>query len=968
MHMVDRGACTPFVGTGKWLCWRVVCVLVMMGAGASAAALGADYNSLDWPVFFEPNRGQAGPDVLFIARGPGYAMALKQDRIVLRLLPSRGAAEMGVLEWTLEPRGQTSAPPRGEATLPSLSHYFRGRDESRWQTGVPNYGRVRYPSVHPGIDLVIYGIQGRRLEYDYVVSPGADPGAISLHLSGAESLKVTPAGDLLIRTLGGDLLHKRPVAYQEIGGARVPVPVAYRLDAESGQVGFDLGSYDAGHTLTIDPVLDYSTYLGGAGLDVVRGVAVDAAGNAYVVGTTQSIDFPTTQGALQVTRPSAELPNDVFITKIHAEGTALVYSTYLGGTLSDTGNAIAVDGSGNVYVTGNTRSRDFPTAGNAAQQQNNDLGVSGGGDAFVAKLNGSGNQLLYSTYLGGRFGEVGLGIAVDAQGAAYVTGWTESGNFPLRSGSFNVTPCPGGSSDAFVTKVQPDGSAFVYSGLLCGAGSDQGNAIAVDSTGAVWVTGETDSPVFPLQVGLTAESRPSAEVVGFVTKVSATGDRALASRYLGGSGNSRGLGITVDNESAVYVAGATEAADFLTVPGAPQQVHNDGGTFEDGFLVKFNSDGSGPMISTFIGGENADRAYGVAVDANRNIYVAGETASPGFPSSGTPCQPGYRRQQDAFVTKFNATGTAIMYSMVIGGRERDTAFGIAVDSFGRAVIAGGTWSPDLPTTPSAIRHIYSVGYAGAQDGFVARISEAPDPTTPCISVGGIVNGASFLPGKVSPGKIVSIFGEGIGPAVLTPLVLNNGLFSTVLANTRVLFDGVPAPLIFVWSDQIGAIVPYTVAGRESTEVRVEFNGRTTTAIRVGVATAMPGVFSTDQSGVGQGAILNQDYSGNSPANPALRGSAVMVFATGEGQTTPGGVSGRVNTGVVPLPRPEQTVRATIGGMEVPVEYAGAAPDLVSGVLQVNLRIPQNAPTGSYVPVVITVGDTPSQRNLTMAIR
>src|SRR5205807_41955 len=380
-----------------------------------------------------------------------------------------------------------------------------------------------YDDLYPGIDLIYDGTQ-RHLEYDFVVRPGADPHRIALRLQGADRLEVDSQGDLVLHTAAGVIRQRKPAIYQEIGAVRKEIPGGYVLSGAQ-QRGFQVAAYDATRPLVIDPVLVYSTYLEGSVDDYGYGIAVDGSGNAYVTGYTVSTDFPTTAGAFQTT---ARGNNDAFVAKINPSGSALVYSTYLGGNANDNGYGIAVDGSGNAYVTGSTTSPDFPTTAGAFQPDYG--GAPNGGapqDAFVTKINPSGTALVYSTYLGGNGADYGTGIAVDAQGSAYVTGYTFSSDFPTTPGAFQTAKR--GNSSTFVTKFNPAGTALVYSTFLGGNGgdgnistSDVGNGITVDGSGSAYVTGSTASPDFPTTAGAVQPTFGGLEDA-FVTKFNPTG-------------------------------------------------------------------------------------------------------------------------------------------------------------------------------------------------------------------------------------------------------------------------------------------------------------------------------------------------------------------------------------------------------------------------------------------------------------
>ncbi len=393
------------------------------------------------------NQGQTAAQVDFLSQGSGYTLFLTPAETVLSLqkpapAAGDGAAAPDSVVLSLRFVGANPQPQVvGLDRLAGTSNYFIGSDPSQWHTNIANYGQVEYQNLYPGVDLVFYGNQ-RQLEYDYVVAPGTDPGVIKLAIDGAESMTIDGQGNLVLHTSAGDVLEDAPVVYQESGGVRQPVSGQFVLEGD-GQVGFALGAYDHTRPLVIDPVLSYSTYLGGTGNDAGFGIAVDTAGDAYVTGYTSSTDFPTSAGAFQTTYGGGDL--DAFVTKLNPTGTALVYSTYLGGTDDEEGQGIAVDTAGNAYVTGYTYSTNFPTTAGAFQTT-----YGGSQDVFVTKLNATGTALVYSTYLGGTDDEEGQGIAVDTAGNAYVTGYTYSTNFPTTAGAFQTTF--GGGADVFVTK------------------------------------------------------------------------------------------------------------------------------------------------------------------------------------------------------------------------------------------------------------------------------------------------------------------------------------------------------------------------------------------------------------------------------------------------------------------------------------------------------------------------------------
>ncbi len=654
-----------------------------------------DYGRL--PLVFEPNRGQADREVKFLGRTHGGALFLTEREAVL---VSRGDAKPVRMRLTHagKPRAIQGLEPTG-----GISNYFIGNDPAKWRTNIPNYKRVEYKSVYAGVDLVYYG-NPQKLEYDLVVAPGADVAAIQVEYEGVESVRLDGDGDLVLKTASGELRQKRPVAYQVTPSGRVEVKVGYRLKADQ-RVAFELARYDAGRRLLIDPVLLYSTYLGGSGPDQGTGIAVDGTSNAYVTGQTFSLNFPTTNPLQSINPGSA-----VFVTKINASGSAKVYSTYLGGNGSNSSGAIAVDAAGNAYVTGGTRSNSFPTA--SPLQASN----AGGQDAFVTKINPLGSALIYSTYLGGGGDDSGGAIAVDSSGNVYVTGGTLSTNFltanPLQA---NI----GGFEDAFVAKINSLGSSLVYSTYLGGNGTDVGSGIAADTAGNAYVTDVTSSTNFPMSNPL----QPSIGGAGFdafVTKFNATGSAMTYSTYLGGNSLDEGTAITVDSVGNSYITGVTSSANFPTANALQPNLGSLSGS--NAFITKLNSAGSAEVYSTFLGGNGVDSGSGIAVDSAGNVYITGTTDSTNFPTSN-PLQAtnGSLGGSNAFVTKINAVGSTLIYSTYMGGSgsgEVDNGAAIAVDSVGNSYVTGSTNSTNFPTA----NPLQASNGGGGDDAFVLSIS------------------------------------------------------------------------------------------------------------------------------------------------------------------------------------------------------------------------------------------------------
>jgi hypothetical protein len=708
------------------------------------------------PLTFEANHGQTDSRVKFLSRAGGYTLFLTGDEAVIALrgkakaAAPKGASGFKTIPVSLKRYPDTNpsvkpasekmtggvlrmklrgANPAAEVTgvdeLAGTSNYFIGNDPAKWRTGVPTYAKVKYAGIYSGIDLVYYGNQ-RQLEYDFIVAPGADPRRIAFDVRGAKRILRDARGDLVLKIGQGEIRWHRPVVYQQKDGARQLVAAKYAI-TDTGRVGFEVAKYDASRSLYIDPLI-YSTYLGGSGYDYGFGVALDSAGNAYVTGWTASTDFPT----MNPSQPGNGGQYDAFVSKINPAGSALVYSTYLGGSSSDGGQGIAVDAEGNAYITGGTTSTDFPTM-NPFQAF-----LDGSDDAFVTKLNSTGSALIYSTYLGGSGAGSGSGIAVDVSGDAYVTGFTSSTDFPVTPGAFQ-TKCGGTClGNAFVTKVSPKGSALIYSTYLGGSGVDDGNGggIVVDSAGNAYVTGGTGSNDFPVTPGAfqtTCGGNNCAypDFDAFVTKLNPSGSALVYSTHLGGSGDDYGWGIGVDGVGNAYVTGRTSSSDFPTKN--PFQSALGGGY--DAFVSKLNSSGSALIYSTYLGGSGDEDEFGaaIAVDGGSNAYVVGSSSSTDFPVTPRALQTHWGGHGDAFVTKFNSSGSALFYSTYLGGPgggrgKTSSAFGIAVDSAGDLYVTGNTNSPNFPT----INPLQSA-YGGNGDAFVANMHIPVVTTTTTLS-------------------------------------------------------------------------------------------------------------------------------------------------------------------------------------------------------------------------------------------
>jgi hypothetical protein len=665
------------------------------------ARTAASYGEL--PLSFEVNQGQAKSAVRYLARGPGYALFLTPTESILSLRSGGGTAPRDRPDAVIRMRlaGANPEPQlSGVDRLPGTINYFLGDDPTHWRSAVPTYAKVKYDDVYPGIDLVYYGNQ-RTLEFDFVVAAGADPSRVRLVFDGVEKLSLDREGNLVLATAVGNLVQRKPVIYQDIDGIRRTIEGGYRLRGKR-QASFDVARYDRTRPLVIDPTLTYSTYLGGSNADRAHAIAADATGNVYVTGFSYG-SFPTTPGAYQTT---GGINGTIFVSKLKPTGSALVYSTYLGGAGgSDSVGGIAVDASGNAYLTGSTRG-GFPTTPGAHRT------TFGGGiyswDAFVTKLNPTGTALVYSTYLGATISATGAGIAVDTGGNAYLTGAT-SGGLPTTPGAYQGT-IGGFDDDIFVTKLNATGTALVYSTYVGGYFTEVGSAIAVDGSGNAYVTGLADYTL-PTTPGAFQPQSGGSHADAFVTKLNAAGSALVYSTFLGGSAYDYGRAIAVDSSGNAYVTGETSSG-FPTTAGAYQTVPGGG---DEAFVSKLNATGSALVYSTYLGGADGDRGLGIAVDGSGSAYVTGY-AGGGFPTTPSSVQT-FGGIVDAFLTKLNATGSALVYSTFLGGAGADEGTGIAMDASGAVYVAGFT-EGGFPITPSA----FQSNYGGMTDAFVARLA------------------------------------------------------------------------------------------------------------------------------------------------------------------------------------------------------------------------------------------------------
>jgi hypothetical protein len=756
-------------------------------AAANRTAARVDLGQL--PMSFEPNQGQTDPHVKFLARGAGYGVFLTADQAVLTLRSNASTSSVVRMQLAEANPAATAA---GTSPLPGKSNYFIGNDPAKWHSGVPQFARVRYASVYPGVDLVYYGHQGQ-LEYDFEVAPGADPSQIAMQFQGQESANLDGGGNLILASGGHEVQLKAPRIYQELGDEQRPVAGRFVLQ-QDGKVGFELAAYDRRRTLVIDPELTYSTYFGGSGDESCSAIlvvasppsgcpaiAIDPSSNIYIAGSTTSVDFPvvpaTPPAAFQTAIKGAA---DVFVTKLNAAGSAVQFSTYLGGSNADFTAGVAVDTAFNVVVAGTTASTDFPTSASSAFQP---TATNPNPHAFVSVLSSTGENLLYSTYLSGNGAETARGLALDPRNKVYVIGTTTSKDqpdathsFPATLGAIQVSSL--GNSQFFVSKIDPTLIGFpslAYSTYFGGGnpidGLTLGGGIAVDANSNVYITGgtnfqhtgspATDFPILNAFQGCldtpppaTAPTTPPTTncatnvtaTDAFVAKLNpaaAAGAQLLYSSYLGGTGNDAGFGIAVDSGLSAYITGSTASTDETIPTGTtPFQRCLDNptnpspcpaATNTDAFVGKVGTPCSGSTCTntavpytyfSYLGGAGTDVGLSIAVDTLQGARIAGWTNSGDFPiPNNNGVQPAIGGGVDAFVSRVDTTASSTVslghFGTFLGGTLNDYGTGIATDAQGSSYAVGETASNNFPKAAPIQANIN-----GASDAFVTKLGPA----------------------------------------------------------------------------------------------------------------------------------------------------------------------------------------------------------------------------------------------------
>jgi Beta-propeller repeat len=717
-------------------------------AGTSQAELWRHYG--DIPLCFEPNQGQLSGDVQFLSRVPGFTVLLRDQEVEFMASGEQSGSNPSIVRMQFIASRLVEKPIALDRQQ-GVTNYLKGNSPSAWLTQIPNFSRVAYMGVYPGVDVFFYG-DHRQIEHDFVISPGADYRQIRVRLDGAQRLVLRADGSLALATSAGDLIFKAPQIYQYKNDRKVAIAGRYSLRAPD-EFGFELGKYDRTRPLVIDPVLAYSTYLAGSSVDVGTAIAVDQAGSAYVTGYTFSPDFPVQNPEQGSCSNSCSAP-DVFVTKFNPTGSALIYSTYVGGSSYDQGSSIAVDSQGNALVVGSTSSYDFP--------QKNGLPVVLSTDThgFAFSLNAAGSAFNFSTYLGGIGSDLATGVAADSAGNVYVSGYTSSVNFPVSPGNQIGPPPANVTNDVFLTKIAPSGG-LLSSTLIGGLTSNWPGTFAyttfpvsvvVNPQGQASLAGNALDG-FPTTAGSFQPNYPgSGSTAGFVALLNASGSAFLSATYLGGTGGDNSSGVAINALGNVYITGSTSSSDFPTTPGAFQTTKL--GSGQAAFVSEMDSTLSKLIYSSYVGATQSDyenaTATSIALDAQGNTYIAGYTNAPSFPLVnallGTLPQSIYGNANAAFLSVLDPSGSALTFSTFLSGSVTASGAGVALDSSANPYITGYTSDPDFPTTASSFQPAIPTSPYPVQHAFVTEFGVNTPSAGACLST----NIMYF--GTVEPGK------------------------------------------------------------------------------------------------------------------------------------------------------------------------------------------------------------------------
>ena len=933
------------------------------------------------PVIFEPNHGQAPREVRFLSRGQGRLTLILDNEIVLVPAQGAGASEGGALQGQtaagpLQIRfagSQTPAGASGSDPTGGVSNYYRGHDRQGWVEGVPHFRRVVVRDVYPGIDVAYHGNDGR-LEFDFEVAPGIAPGSVLLAVEGASGMVSTESGDVKLPFAGGEARLRKPSVYQWVDDERMEIPAAFEVVGEN-HLAFEIGVYDETRPLVIDPIVEYATFLGGLKDDKINAATVDADGNAYLVGATDSFNYPTLGGFDTLYNNFL----DVTITKMNPQGSGLVFSTFLGGGDTEVATAVSLDGNGHIYVAGYVENSgaaafEFPTTPGAFSAT-----PAGGRDAWIARIDPGAGTLVFSTLLGGPMDDAAYALRVDGAGAVHVAGET-AGSFPTTPGAYDTVYDGGG--DLFYVKLDAAGSSLLYSTYIGAEGREQLPAMQIDQEGFVYLAATTNSVNLKTTPGVLQPSR-AAGVDLFLLKIDASGQPPKFLTYIGGNRNEGNVSLVLDAGRNIYLSGFTEGFGF---PVSEDALFPEAAGGRDAFILKLDMTASQVLYGTFLGGSGTDVGAGLAVDHEGSILLAGSTTSPNFPVTAEADDSTYSGGQDVFIAKLTSSGDRLLYSSYFGGGNTLSVAraSLFLDSSERTVVAGTYEFKGFETFPSTPGEGSHTAFQtkrpgpGQFNGYVVKFDLTAFGGVPRIAAGGITGAGLSVPPirAISPNGIFTIFGGIFAPAgtgvQVLPEDLVDGRLPTRLAGVCVEVSGTRANMFVVTPNQLNvqspAVLPPNMAevtvltdcdGPDQKRSNVEtiatadatpeffyfalhddgFNPIAAQNIRTGEFIGPPGLF-------GKGALTTV---------PAFNDDLVVLFGTGFGLTDPpfeAGVLPDVAASVV-LP-----VGVKIGGVEArdPFEllYVGVTPGS-AGLYQVNLKVRQAVPPGDQ-PVSLQIGD------------